>query len=55
VANLIWRASNRYPFWEWDSLPEKHSFSCIPTKMQREALTVALEYFIDGEKPPEED
>jgi hypothetical protein len=54
---MSWRASNRYSFWDWDLFPvnPENSFAMIPTKAQSEALATALDYFIKGEIPPEED
>lgn len=52
---MIWRGSFRYSFWSWDSFPEQHSFPYLPTKTEKEALVTALEYFLRGEVPPEEE
>lgn len=42
-------------FLELGFFPEQHSFPYLPTKTEKEALVTALEYFLRGEVPPEEE
>jgi hypothetical protein len=52
---MLWYGELQYPMTELDFSPLRNAFLYIPSSLDKEALTTAIEYFLRGEEPPKED